>query len=227
MKKKLANTHLTLESRMVIENLLNEGKNLTQIANELQRNRSNIGKEISKHRTIVLPSSFNNNHVCNKKDCLLKSFDCYKTCKNLEISLCEKLISSPHVCNGCTTRNHCRHAKYYYNALNANNEYRNNWFNDRKGLHYSEEELSILNNDFKNLVISCKSLYHAIIVINKRGFNFKISTIYKQIEEKVKKIKKIELIKMIILKDILMKITHFIKKKIQRITKSKLIQWKV
>lgn len=194
MKKKLTNIHFTLETRMIIENRLNENKNLTQIANELQRNRSNIGKEIQKHKCVILPSSYNQTNPCLKKDnCLAKTFECYKTCKNLEINLCEKLISSPHVCNGCNSKQHCRHVKYYYKALEANNEYRNSWKNDRSGLHYSKLELDTLNNDFKNLVLNNKSIYHSLLVINKRGFNFKLFTIYKQIEKNQLEIKSSDL----------------------------------
>lgn len=183
MKKKITNTHFTLETRTIIENRLNEQKTITQISNELQRDRSNIGREIQKHKQIVLPSSFNNANPCVKSNsCTIKTFECYKTCKNIEINPCEKLISSPHVCNGCTTKHHCRHVKYYYKAVEANSKYRNSWRDDRIGLHYSELELKVLNNDFKNLVLNNKSIYHSLIVINNRGFNFKKFTIYKQIE---------------------------------------------
>ncbi len=184
MKKKITNTHFTLETRTIIENLLNEGKNLTQIANELQRDRTNIAKEIQKHKQTVFPSSFNKSNPCIKSNsCPLKSFECYKTCKNMEINLCEKLISSPHVCNGCSTQKYCRCVRFYYKAIEANNEYRKLWSEDRTGLHYSKLELTILNNDFKNLVLNNKSIYHSLIVINNRGFGFKLKTIYKQIEK--------------------------------------------
>ena len=184
MKKKITNTHFTLETRTIIENCLNEGMNISQIANELQRNRSNIGKEIEKHKIITIPSSFNNFNPCLKVTyCPTKNFECYKYCKNIEINLCKKLIPSPHVCNGCSTKKYCRHVKYYYKAIEANDEYRNSWKNDRTGLHYSELELNVLNNDFKNLVLNNKSIYHSLIVINKRGFDFKLFTIYKQIEK--------------------------------------------
>lgn len=184
MKKKLANTHFTLETRTILENSLNEQKTVTQIANILQRDRSNIGREILRHRKMQLPSTFNSKHSCLKyESCPVKGFECYKTCKNIEINLCPKLISSPHVCNGCSSKKNCRHVKYYYKALEANNEYRNSWVFIRKGLHYTEQELNVLNNDFKNLVLNNKSIYHSIIVINKREFNFKLFTIYKQIEK--------------------------------------------
>ena len=64
---------------------------------------------------------------------------------------------------------------------------------DRSKLRYTPLELKILNNDFKVLVLNCKSIYHALIVINKRGFNFKISTIYKQIERGQLTLKKSDL----------------------------------
>ena len=194
MKKKVTNVHFTLETRKLIEERLNECKSITEISNELQRDRSNIGKEIMKHRIATFPSTFNYDHPCLKYvNCSMKTYECYKTCKNIEIKLCENLISSPHVCNGCQKKKYCRHVRYYYNAVEANNEYVNSWKKDRSKLRYTPLELKILNNDFKVLVLNCKSIYHALIVINKRGFNFKISTIYKQIERGQLALKKSDL----------------------------------
>ena len=147
-----------------------------------------------KHRIATFPSTFNYDHPCLKHvNCSMKTYECYKTCKNIEIKLCENLISSPHVCNGCQKKKYCRHVRYYYNAVEANNEYVNSWKKDRSKLRYTPLELKILNNDFKVLVLNCKSIYHALIVINKRGFNFKISTIYKQIERGQLALKKSDL----------------------------------
>ena len=53
----------------------------------------------------------------------------------------------------------------------------------RSHTHYNEIELSILNNDFTNLVLQNCSIYHSLMVINQRGFNFKKSSIYRQIKE--------------------------------------------
>lgn len=183
MKRKTNNSHFTLETRKIIENLLNEGKTITEISNVLNRDRSNIGREINKHKEMVFPSLFNKSHPCLKHhNCEVKSYECYLYCKMIEFNLCDKLNSSPHVCNSCKTKNGCRHVKYYYKASSANNEYLNSWSKDRKGLHYTKEELQILNTDFKNLVLNCKSIYHATIVINARGYNFKQVNIYKQIK---------------------------------------------
>lgn len=190
MKKKILNTHLTLEARSHIEYSLNENQTITQIAKDLQRDRSNIGREIIKHRHTVFPSSYGRKHPCLIYDfCEIKNYECYKFCKKIEVNLCERLTFSPHVCNGCTKKNGCRHVKYYYTANDANNEYISKWKNSRNDLHYSQLELEILNNDFYGLVLNTKSIYHSLIVINSRGFSFNIKSIYRQIKNNRLKLK--------------------------------------
>lgn len=184
MKRKANNSHFTLEARTYIENQLNENQSITSIARNLCRCKSSVIREIDRNITLTFPSTYNSTHPCIKSStCLLKEYDCYKTCKNIEINLCPKLISSPHTCNGCTSKHGCRYVKKYYKANEANSKYLNSWKEDRIGLHYTEYELDILNNDFYYLVIANRSIYHSLIVINKRGFNFKKSTIYRQIKD--------------------------------------------
>lgn len=185
MKRKTLNTHLTLEGRLFIENSLNEGRTVTEISNDLKKTKSTITREVSKHITRVFPSSFNNSHPClNHDTCKVKSYECHLTCKMIKTNPCKRLVQSPHVCNNCTHKNGCRHVKLYYKAQEANSEYLNSWKEDREGMHYTEEELIILNTDFRNLVLKNKSIYHSLIIINNRGYNFKIGTIYKQIEKR-------------------------------------------
>lgn len=190
MKRKPNNSHIILSERKIIEERLNEGWSISDIANELHRNKSSIKREIDRHIELVFPSIFNNYHPCIKKDsCSVKSFNCYETCKNLEISLCPKLISSPHVCNHCSSKKGCRYVKKYYKAKEANCEYLDSWKIDRTGMHYSEDELVILNTDFYFLVIRTKSIYHSLKVINNRGYNFTKRTIYNQIKNNKLKLK--------------------------------------
>lgn len=184
MKRNTLNNHYTIETRTIIENMLNEGKSITQISKYLYRDRSNIAREINKHKSYVFPSCFNGVYPCLKyKECPMKSFECFKYCKNIEVSLCEKLTSSPHVCNGCNDKRYCRHVKVYYKALEANIEYLNDWSKKRIRLRYTELELKILNTDFKYLVLKNKSIFHSLVIINNRGFDFKKRSIYRQIKE--------------------------------------------
>ena len=183
MKRTANNSHITLEGRKFIEERLNEGMKITDIANRLCRNKSSIKREIERHVTYVFPSTFNGKHPCIKENtCSVKGFNCYENCKNIEINLCPRLIPSPHICNPCTHKSGCRYVKKYYKAIEANNEYLKSWKEDRVGLRYTDDEIQVLNTDFYNLVITNKSIYHSLIVINNRGYNFIERTIYQQIK---------------------------------------------
>lgn len=183
MKRKKLNSHLTLEARLFIEEELNKGTNVTQIANKLNRDRSNIAREIIKNRAILIPTSYGKTSCCIHKDvCRNRHLDCDKTCKKFELEICDNLKASPHVCNNCLNK-YCRKAKYYYRAKEANSQYKNNWSKNRTKLHYAELEHEILDNDFYCLVINTKSIYHSLCVINSMGYNFNIKTIYRQIKD--------------------------------------------
>lgn len=182
MKRKATNTHFLLETRSIIEARLNEQFNISDIAKETGRNRSSILREIKRHRKYSFPSIFNNYHPCVKSStCGLKQMECYLTCKNIEINLCPKLTSSPHVCNPCNSKKGCRHVKIYYKAIEANMEYVTNWKQDRKKLHYDEKTLLILNTDFKVLFFKNRSIYHTIAVFKEKGYLFHATSIYRQI----------------------------------------------
>lgn len=174
---------MTLESRLVIEEELNNGSSISKIANLLHRDRSNLAKEILRNRTILLPTSFGGTSCCIHKDvCRNRHIDCDKTCLKFELEVCNILKASPHVCNSCTNKK-CRKAKYYYNAKTANSQYQKILIESRSKLHYTQLELEVLNNDFYCLVINTKSIYHSLCVINSMGYKFNIKSIYRQIKE--------------------------------------------
>ena len=184
MKRKIMGTHYTLETRLLIEEYLNEGKTVTEIAKLLHRDRGNLSREIMKHRQLTIPSTFGEVRNCN---CCLKRKECHvgnshRTCDRFELEVCDKLKSSPHVCNGCTTRSGCRKAKQYYTAKEANTQYEQTLREARSNMYYTDLELEILNNDFYNLVKQSGSIYHSLRVINVGEFNFKRSSIYRQIK---------------------------------------------
>ena len=96
--------HLSYADRLDIENMLNEGHFIKEIEKDIKRDSSNIIREIQKHITYVFPGTYDNKHPCLKyHTCNVKSYECFKYCKNIEIKVCPKLIKSPHVCNGCTS----------------------------------------------------------------------------------------------------------------------------
>ena len=99
-----ANKHLTYEERTFIENGLNQGRNYTEIAKDINKDRRTIAREIEKHKFKKKPGKFNGKtdfcerrYECNKFDCNEKD-KCYKE------EVCEYLLKPPYVCNGCENR---------------------------------------------------------------------------------------------------------------------------
>jgi len=126
LKRKKINSHLTLEARIFIEEELNRGTSITQIAKQLNRDRSNIGNEITRSKIILLPTSYGDTSCCVHKDaCKNRHYNCDKECNKFELEICDILKASPHICNSCTNKK-CRKAKFYYKAKEANEQYLNN-----------------------------------------------------------------------------------------------------
>ena len=174
----------TYSDRLAIETMLNEGNRVKDISDDIKNPSSGIVKEIQKHMIFTYPSTFNNQHPCLKyKECNVKSNECYTHCKNAEYKPCPKLANSPYVCNGCTTKSGCRFVKKYYKAREAHDAYKELLSNSRIGLHYSDNQMIILIERLCPSIIRSKSVYHAVITINK-VFNtaFNMNTIYKEIE---------------------------------------------
>ena len=83
-KNHVANKHLTYEEREFIEIGLKNGRNFTEIAKDLNKDRRTIAREVQKHRFKKMPSKFNNSgnlckyrHECKKYDCSKKD-KCYE-----------------------------------------------------------------------------------------------------------------------------------------------------
>lgn len=110
----IPNKHLTYEERNFIEIGLNNGRNFTEIAKDLNKDRRTISREIQKHRFRKNLRGFNNSrNLCkNRHEC--KNFGCTKKEKCYEEEICIKITGVPYVCNGCEKKNQCRKVKYYY-----------------------------------------------------------------------------------------------------------------
>lgn len=176
----------TYSERLAIQTMLDEGKTIKDIEKDIKRPSSGIVKEINKHIIYKYPSCYNGKHPCLKYEtCNVRERECYLICKNIEYKLCPKLTKSPHVCNGCTTKGGCRFVKRYYYAREAHDTYKLILSDSRKGLHYTDNETIILKERLCPLIVNSKSVYHAVITINKvYNANFNKNTIYKQIERK-------------------------------------------
>lgn len=174
----------TYSERLAIETMLTEGYSIKDIEKDIKRPSSGISKEINKHIQYKFPSYYNGQHPCLKYHiCKVRTHECYLICKNIETKVCPKFNKSPHVCNGCSTKNGCRYIKRYYYAREAHDNYKHLLSSSRTGLHYTDNEKLILNERLCPLIIKSKSIYHAVTTINNiYGTKFKIKSIYRQIK---------------------------------------------
>lgn len=137
----IANKHLTYEEREYIEIGLTKGRNFTQIAKDLKKNRTTIMREVKKHQFRKNPTWFNNHKNLCKNRIKCKRFDCTEREKCYEEEICFKLTKAPYTCNACEQKNECRKIKYYYYAKFANDEYMETLKISRYGINLSKEEV--------------------------------------------------------------------------------------
>lgn len=188
------NKHLTYENRQYLENGLSKGRKYTDIANDLNKDRRTIIREIKKHRIKKIPSSFNNSgNLCkNKLKC--KLFDCTKETKACyEEELCDKLKKPPYVCNGCEDKSKCRKIKYYYYSKMANEEYRDNLISSRVGINLSKSEVYELDNLISPLLIEKRQTISHIYATHPDELNFSRTSMYTYINLGIFKARNIDL----------------------------------
>ena len=161
--------HLCLKTRKIIYNLLIEGKKAKEIANMIGVHPTTIMREIKNRRTLIEKSTENeslcrncNNYKsckfhyrCGRKTCYLKCRDCKqlripKDCSKFSLFECNIINRFPLVCNGCNKKGECNKDKFYFSPDKANNQYRLNLVESRKGLNLTYSEYVKLKT---NLII--------------------------------------------------------------------------
>lgn len=113
---------LTIEDRILIEQLLKLNYKLKDIASIIETYPSTISREIKKRRI----SGKNN----------------YKECKLTN--------RYPFVCHACNFKASCRRKKYYYNYKKAQDNYESTLTNSRTGIDMSIDEIDYWNDYFKD-----------------------------------------------------------------------------
>lgn len=115
---------LTIENRMLIEQLLRLNYKLKDIAYYVDSTSSTVSREIKNRR------------ITGKGE--------YKEC--------DKLKRFPYVCNGCEIKTRCRKKKYYYNYIKAQNNYNYILEKSRIGIDMSIDEIDYWNDYFKDKI---------------------------------------------------------------------------
>ena len=115
---------LTIEDRILIEQLLKLNYKLKDIASIIEANPSTISREIKKRR-ITGKGTFKE---------------------------CEKTNRYPFVCHTCNFKVSCRRKKYYYNYKKAQDNYESILTNSRTGIDMSIDEIDYWNDYFKDKI---------------------------------------------------------------------------
>lgn len=175
--------HLTLDSRITIETLLNQGNNFKYIAAALGKDCTTISKEIKKHIFAEKSGScgrgFNDCLFCHLHQCKAKAVcknctnqtnrpcwtcgKCINNCILYQPYTCIKLSKAPYVCNGCPERYKCALEKKIYKASFAHEEYQKLRTESRMGFSITETELKVLDDIISPLLKKGQSLHHISI----------------------------------------------------------------
>ena len=169
----MSNKHLTYDDRLAIQAGLQQGLKVAQIAKNIGKDRSTVGREIKAHRRLVSTSKGNNcihHRTCTripncrlgcfrgKKQCQTACGRCQEGCPDYQEEFCTDYEKSPFVCNVCDHRLRCRLRRMLYDARYAQQQYEQMLSESRKGISLSEQELNRINDTITPLLKKGQSL---------------------------------------------------------------------
>ena len=145
---------LTIEDRILIEELLRQDYKLKDIARAIGVYPSTISREIKSKRK-----------------------------GNDKIEICDKTNRYPFVCYNCSKKVNCKKKKYYYNYKEAQKDYENKLKYSRIGIDMSIDEIEYWNNYFKDkLKDKNQPILHIFKNVENR-FPKSIQTFYKYVHK--------------------------------------------
>ena len=203
--------HLTLLDRQTTEQMLNDKKSFSEIANVLGKSVSSISREvksrIEKLRTGGQGFCYNNcknrrtcqkTSICipckrNRKQPFCRRCNmCNLYCAEYQADTCERLVKPPYVCNGCGNKPFCSLEKSFYFASKADQKYRESLSGSRRGISYTEKEIKALDELVSPLLKQGQSPHH-IYVTNRDSIMVSERTIYNLIDTSVISARNIDL----------------------------------
>lgn len=171
--------HLTYDDRLAIQAGLQRGDKVAQIAKQIGKDRSTVGREIKAHRRLVASSAGNScvhRESCTripscrakchrgKRQCQSACGGCHEGCADYQEQFCPDYEKSPFVCNGCERRMRCRLRRMLYDAKHAQECYETTLSQTRRGISLTESEL----NQIDGIISPMIKQGHSIPVICER-----------------------------------------------------------
>lgn len=195
-------SHLNLDDRYKIQNMLDDKYSLASIAKQIGKDKSTVSKEIRRNRQTVQSGckGQNYNNCVNRFSCT-KSHICRECVSDRKYSLCRrcrlcnafcndfvrfdcnKLSKPPYVCNGCGRKSFCPVEKKFYKASFAQDRYRLLLSDTRRGISFSEEELASIDSLVSPLIRQGQSPHH-VCVTNSDIIPVSERTIYRLIDSR-------------------------------------------
>lgn len=189
-------THLTIEHRELIEDLLKMRMTFTDIANEIGYHRTTISAEIKNRRIPFDQNLYGTSFVycSHEKECNnFVGIGCRKKCKNFKPKQCPFLSKPPYVCNGCVKKNGCRCTKFYYRAKEAQKDYEYLLRETREGIRLTQEEIDTINKDICPLIIEQNQSVNQIYINHPDILYFSKTEFYNLISNGYLDVKNIDL----------------------------------
>jgi IS30 family transposase len=204
-------THITKADRTQIEELINSGVPLNEIAEVLGRHTTTISREVRQNRVKIGPvakSKFRYNpcekretckvrHLCSAKNCNRRCAKCNfifcdDRCEEFVQWVCNKTDFWPHVCNRCKWLNRCPEIRYSYDAARADRIANYRASNSRRGIDLDPHELEKLDAIVTPLIRKGQSIYH-IWNTHRDEIDVCPSTLYAYLDDGLFDVKRIEL----------------------------------
>lgn len=191
--------HMTLDDRVKIQEGLDNGISIRDIARTISKEPSSVTREIrnncsvGRKRNPELKEPCKNKatceklHVCGNTRCRVFCKSCHSCityCADYYPSKCSLLDNSPHVCNACIRRNSCNYERVFYFASNAHNSSTDKKITSRKGINSSPEEIEKIDRIISPLLKKGQSIAH-IYSTHKDELGFSKNTLYRYIDASV------------------------------------------
>ena len=184
---------------MKIQEGLNQNKTVFSIAKSLNRTNTAVRNEILRNRYLVTEKTYavhtceNRSdcylmHVCGDMECNRYCMGCVCVCNRAACpqyvpAQCEKITSSPFVCNGCDQfkTGRCKFPKYLYNAKRAQVVYEDKVKASRQGIALTPEEMKELDNLVSPLLLQGQSI-KAVFMSHKDEMPCSERTLYNYVD---------------------------------------------
>lgn len=172
-------TRISSAERVRIEEMINEGASLVEIAEALGKSPTSISREVKRNRVDlcrVSLSRFLRNPCAKRESCTKKRLCaakgcnklcskcstafCHTRCGEFEAWVCKRTGRWPYVCNRCRQLSSCPEQRYSYDGVRANRIAKSRASLARKGLSFDAKGIECIDALVSPLLKKGQSPYH-------------------------------------------------------------------